>query len=104
MNWISIKDSLPLIEETVLITDGKMVVMGEIYNIDDKGKASWFPSGVFGRDYDFEYGFYESDTTHWMKLPSPPKSDTDNKYFSDIHTGMPDKNLFSKVYKNKIKE
>ncbi len=66
MEWISVKDRLPKIEEEVLAY---------------AGKKPWGPDihvGNLQEGYDSIYWTYYDylewhDVTHWMPLPEPPK-------------------------------
>ncbi len=67
--WISIKDRLPKLRQTILSTDGEVVaVTAYLYN-DHTDSFFWkyFSSGCGCCDTDMQ------DVTHWMELPKPPK-------------------------------
>ena len=61
MNWISVKERLPAVGETVLI----------YYRYHDQQSivTARFVNGGF-------IGFWDADVTHWMPLPASP---TDEK-------------------------
>ncbi len=68
MNWISINCTLPELNKHVLITDGKTIAMGYYSGKNKKGIPEWSPVGS-GENMDFNYDYYEWETTHWMELP-----------------------------------
>lgn len=57
MNWISVKDKVPMIGEYVLVyvSDKCFQMTNIVVTLYDK------------------YGFNISNVTHWMPLPGPPK-------------------------------
>lgn len=68
--WISVKDRLPPIYHTVLIT-GKNSVggsFGVIKGVHDRDMGQWYRNDI-GKDVD-SLGY---TVTHWMPLPEPPK-------------------------------
>lgn len=59
--WISVKDRLPRCGESVIVTDGVFV-----------GEAFWGISGKWVRN---GIGWIASEITHWMPMPTPPKTE-----------------------------
>ena len=53
-------------ETPVLLTDGKVVVVGEF--LEGRGCS---PVGWWGLDA--EWDFADDDLTHWMPCPKPPE-------------------------------
>ena len=62
--WVSVEDRLPEQGERVLATDGAFV--GE-------GYTNCY--GVWCRPNGLRWDMLDSDVTHWMPLPEPPKED-----------------------------
>jgi hypothetical protein len=58
MKWISIKEQEPKIHQTVLLTDGKEVVVGYLTTQDSWNYCECYHLGF---------------KTHWMPLPDFPK-------------------------------
>lgn len=62
--WISVKDRLPELEETVLVLDrcgNKMV--RTLRRLSSEKEPSFRPGGLVPQKH----------ITHWMPLPAPPK-------------------------------
>ena len=73
-DWIPIRHALPEIGESVLLTDGNQILIG--YRImKDKDSWKWVPSGVGGREFDWDFDDYFADPnlTDWAYLPNLPK-------------------------------
>ncbi len=74
MEWISVKDRLPKLNERVLTHcpyDGIKETWLTTYRIGSIGysrgeRKKWF-------EYVHENACYHHDATHWMPLPEPPK-------------------------------
>ena len=67
MEWISVKERLPDINETVLISDGQIISIASYGGNPD---CDWFPHGVDSPgicDVDIRY-----DVKFWQPLPAPP--------------------------------
>jgi hypothetical protein len=73
MEWISVKDKLPEIDESVLVTDGTEVTTGgyghAVYR--RQNKKCWY---MDNKDWDGMPA--KRDITHWMPIPEPPKKET----------------------------
>ena len=69
MNWISVKDRLPEIDEWVILTNGKAVKMGTFtgeYNIDENDLV--YP------DFNMCSCCYDAcGVTHWAELKDLPQ-------------------------------
>ena len=59
--WISVKDRLPRCGDRVIMTDG-VFVCEAFLSISGK----WVRNGI---------GWIESEITHWMPMPNPPKGE-----------------------------
>ena len=59
--WISVKDRLPRCGDRVIVTDG-VFVCEAFLSISGK----WVRNGI---------GWIESEITHWMPMPNPPKGE-----------------------------
>lgn len=59
--WISVQDRLPRCGDRVIMTDG-VFVCEAFLSISGK----WVRNGI---------GWIESEITHWMPLPNPPKGE-----------------------------
>lgn len=73
MEWISVKNRLPRVGKNVLIawknySGENFIDIGECYKSSDK---QWH---FVYCDVDGTTGLDESQVTHWMPLPEPPKS------------------------------
>lgn len=66
MEWISVKNKLPLDENYVLITDSREVWVGTYENSGFRGRKQWGQAYVGSSMVD------DTKITHWMKLPKPP--------------------------------
>ena len=62
-DWVSVKDQMPKLFHSVLVSDGKYVGVGEYCGETNLGFKYW--------SCDFGTGF----VTHWMPLPEPPKGE-----------------------------
>lgn len=79
-NWTHVADGLPDLMKPVLLTDGKIVLVGERveerFYLEKRGRAwRWIAVGVSGYEWDWDFNdiLSESDpVTHWMPLPEPP--------------------------------
>lgn len=75
MEWISVKEDLPKDESNVLaVLNGQVCVMSYFsFHEDGKSNLIWgyVYDGVNG-DAIFDDNYYP---THWMPLPSPPKTE-----------------------------
>jgi len=70
MEWISVEDATPGVEEPVLVTDGEGVNIALLCNVASQScriKLEWWSCS------DFEPLNCELPITHWMPLPSPPE-------------------------------
>ncbi len=79
MEWISVEDKLPEIDEHVLISNGNYVNFGWIdsnyYNYEtDELQECWVGANL-GWDGDSD----KVEVTHWMPIPKPPKILNQNK-------------------------
>ena len=65
MEWINVKDRLPINNNEVLISDTKNVWIGSCrwHSVDDH---SWSVSGMYAP-------VKSKDITHWQNLPEPSK-------------------------------
>jgi len=64
MEWISIKDRLPDIDKRVLIYLSHGVI-----KVDERYKS------LYGKQIgNWRYTYPETNITHWMPLPEPPKT------------------------------
>lgn len=70
MEWISVKDRLPIDKKNVLCWLGDVILMATFYpeNNDNEKWAFFFSDN--GRQHD---DYWQSLCTHWMPLPEPPK-------------------------------
>lgn len=73
MEWISVSEKLPSLDEAVLSTDGDIVAV-TIYKYDmNVYQWDFFSSGCGCCDTDMKV------VTHWMELPQPPKPETNTQ-------------------------
>lgn len=110
MDWVSVKDELPQHAAVVLVTDGERVTA-----------ADWYKEGGWGFSReDKAVGFSPDSITHWMPLPTPPKTpqvrdepgsaegetSNDSDETSDTHfLAHPEiKELFSSVFSTLVEE
>lgn len=73
MEWISVKDRLPKIEEEVLVS---YLIDTPDDTILRSQKVDWIHCIRQYHDYqeiDWASGTEDIDVTHWMPLPKPPK-------------------------------
>ena len=76
MDWISVKDRFPEIDEeefkdvgdaysnTVWVTDGKQLGFAT--------RWKWKEGEIWSTSYYIGSNIYFDDITHWMELPQPP--------------------------------
>lgn len=78
MEWISIKDKLPELDETVLIFDDwkssdgsriKDIRVGHLSEFTTKKTSSGITHNCEWKGTEFAFNI-----THWMPLPTPPKN------------------------------
>ncbi len=98
MDWISVEDRMPIVEEPVLILTVKGTIAIAIYEDGTllECDSSWHWEELSGK-YDEEYECYvvdegwwehtkfnddeemnhavDEEVTHWMPLPEPPKGE-----------------------------
>lgn len=81
MEWISVKDKLPELEERVLVTNGNYVEIKYLYdsNAFERNRArarkDKYAINIIWYNY-CSCGCGDLDTlkvTHWTSLPNPPK-------------------------------
>lgn len=71
MEWVSLEELLPLVEQRCLYTDGKLVCLGKWYEYQDNPKEGEFENQEAYWSINDDKLF--SKATHWMPLPEPPK-------------------------------
>lgn len=69
--WISVKDRLPEVGDTVLFTG--MSSYGTWFST----KRGWF-DGTFWKRDEGETVYSSTPVTHWMPLPEPPEEENDD--------------------------
>lgn len=69
-NWISVKEKMPQKNITILFTDGEDTYAGELRD------GYWIVPEVYN---DNGFTLPLSSITYWMKLPTPPKEETNNE-------------------------
>ena len=73
--WIKVEERLPELETSVLlfytIKDAPYIRVGWLVSVTTHS------SGVYPEFV--ELGYEPSEPTHWMELPSPPKTEQDEK-------------------------
>lgn len=76
MEWIPIAEKLPPADQPVLVTDGNEIAqLVRTVGIFRRTEADWFwslPLWVGGMEADVD--FPDKNITHWMDLPSLPRS------------------------------
>ena len=72
MNWISVKDRLPEEDSTkfIIFTEGVDVYCGRYYSRNSFNRESFFIV-----ESQNGHIFNDSNVTHWMPLPDPPKDE-----------------------------
>jgi hypothetical protein len=66
MNWISVKDKLPELGESVLLIDAyESQYVGWLHEFTTSSSIHW--------QYSYCCGCAATSVTHWMPLPEPPK-------------------------------
>lgn len=82
--WISVKDSLPNNQQSVIATNGKEVAQCKLINrkLFDTIENKWFIGCFYGdcgglrSSEPYSYDKYIENVTHWMTLPQLPKENT----------------------------
>lgn len=77
MNWISVKDRLPIEKENVIIEvcpDGLNCFVTAGYCYNDGKENSWWEMNVKIED---DWIAYEREVTHWMPFPKGPNNELD---------------------------
>lgn len=74
MEWISVQDRLPNIEDPVLLLVCGKITQGYLFNDFEFDECSMEQKPYQGFQNEFSDDCLEwMDVTHWMPLPKPPK-------------------------------